>query len=69
LGRLPPTVSRTYGEQWFNQRRSLILIAPSVVARLDNNVMINAAYPEFRSVVASLHRPVLWDRRLFGLPG
>jgi len=63
---LPPSVSRTFGEQWHSQRRSLVLIAPSVVARLDNNVMINPAHPEFRLVEASLHRPVFWDRRLFG---
>ena len=46
--------------------RALILIVPSVVARLDNNILINPAHPEFRSVEASLHQPVFWDRRLFG---
>jgi RES domain-containing protein len=63
---LPPTVSRHFGEQWFGEKRSLVLIAPSVVARLDNNVMINPAHAEFRLVEASLHQPVFWDRRLFG---
>jgi RES domain-containing protein len=63
---MPPAVSRTFGEQWFIQKRSLILIAPSVVARLDNNVMINPAHSEFGLVEASLHQPVFWDRRLFG---
>jgi RES domain-containing protein len=63
---LLPTVSRQFGGQWFEQKRSLVLIAPSVVARLDNNIMINPAHPEFRLVEASLHQPVFWDRRLFG---
>ena len=63
---MPPAVSRNFGEQWCAQRRSLILIAPSVVARLDNNILINPAHPEFRLVQASLHQPVFWDRRLFG---
>jgi RES domain-containing protein len=63
---LPPTVSRQFGEQWFDQKRSLVLIAPSVVARLDNNIMINPAHAEFRLVDTSLHQPVFWDRRLFG---
>ena len=66
---LPPTVSQKFGEQWFNQRRSLILIAPSVVARLDNNIMINTAHPEFSLVEASRRQPVFWDRRLFGSAG
>ncbi len=66
---MPPTVSQTFGEQWFIQKRSLILIAPSVAARLDNNVMINPVHGEFGLVEASLHQPVFWDRRLFGPAG
>jgi RES domain-containing protein len=66
---LPPTVSQKYGAQWCAEKRSLIFIAPSVVARLDNNVMINPAHPEFRLVETSLHQPVFWDRRLFGAAG
>ena len=59
-------VARHFGEQWFTEKRSLILIAPSVVARLDNNIMINVSHAEFRLVEAGLHLPVFWDRRLFG---
>jgi len=64
---LPPSASRAFGEKWVVEKRSLILIAPSIVARLDNNVMINPSHPEFRFVEASLHQQVFWDRRLFGL--
>jgi RES domain-containing protein len=63
---LPPTASRRFGEQWRHEKRSVILIAPSVVARLDNNILINPSHPEFGLVETSLHRPVFWDRRLFG---
>lgn len=65
---MPATVSRAFGEGWRLEGRSLILIVPSVVARLDNNILINPAHPEFSSVEASLHQPVFWDRRLFGSP-
>ncbi len=64
--RMPPTTSRTFGEKWRRELRSLILIVPSVVARLDNNILINPAHVEFHRVEASLHQPVFWDRRLFG---
>jgi RES domain-containing protein len=64
--RMPPTISRTFGERWCVEKRSLILIVPSVVARLDNNILINPAHPEFVSVEPSLHEPVFWDWRLFG---
>ena len=57
--------SRAFGATWAREARSLILVAPSVVARLDNNVMINPAHPEFGHITHSLHRPVYWDSRLF----
>jgi len=63
---MPAVASKTYGERWFQQKRSAILIVPSVVARVDRNVLINPTHPEFRLVEASLHEPVYWDRRLFG---
>jgi RES domain-containing protein len=64
--RMPATVSKAFGERWCLEKRSVILIVPSVVARLDNNILINPAHPEFRKLEASLHEPVFWDRRLFG---
>jgi len=63
---MPATVSKAFGEHWCVERRTAILIAPSVVARLDTNVVINPAHPEFKAIDVSLHRPVYWDRRLFG---
>lgn len=64
---MPATVSKLFGEQWSAERRSAILLVPSVVARLDRNVLINPAHPEFATIQASLHEPVYWDRRLFGM--
>ena len=64
---MPATVSKAFGEQWCSERRSAILMVPSVVARLDNNVLINPAHPDFAAIEADLHRPVYWDRRLFGV--
>ena len=61
---MPPNVSRGFGERWCVERRSLLLLVPSVAARADRNVLINPAHPEFSSVTAGLHEPVFWDRRL-----
>ncbi|RDJ22181.1 hypothetical protein DWF00_23555 [Bosea caraganae] len=63
---MPATVSKDHGEIWWREKRSAILIVPSVVARLDRNILINPVHPEFRLIQASLHEPVFWDRRLFG---
>jgi RES domain-containing protein len=64
--RMPATVSKAFGEQWCVEKRSLVLIVPSVVARVDRNVLINPSHPEFPDVEVSLHEPVFWDHRLFG---
>ena len=58
-------VSRAYGEAWQRSRRSLLLIVPSVVARVERNLLINDSHPEARQVTHSLHQPIWWDKRLF----
>ncbi len=64
-----PTLSQAYGADWIIKQRSLLLLAPSVVARMERNVMINPAHPEFaHKVRSSLHEPVYWDGRLFSRP-
>jgi RES domain-containing protein len=67
--RIPPNISKSFGAQWQEQKRSLILLVPSVVARVDRNVLINPAHPDFHQVECSLHEPVFWDKRLFGSRG
>jgi len=39
---------------------------PSIVARLDMNILINPDHPEFGNIAPpTLHMPVWWDERLF----
>jgi RES domain-containing protein len=59
------TASKAYGEAWQQGKRSLILIVPSVVARIERNILINPEHPEFPKIETSLHHPVWWDKRLF----
>lgn len=61
---MPATASKEFGQQWCLERRSAILIVPSVVARFDRNLLINPGHSEFETITASLHEPVYWDRRL-----
>jgi RES domain-containing protein len=60
-----PGVSRIFGQRWCLEKRSALLLVPSVITRIDRNVLINPAHPEFPSIEASLHEPVYWDNRLF----
>jgi RES domain-containing protein len=43
----------------------LVLIVPSVLARVDKNILINPDHPEFGRITTGLHPPVWWDKRLF----
>lgn len=57
--------SRAYGESWQQSKRSLLLLVPSVVARMETNILINAEHAEFPQITHGLHEPVWWDQRLF----
>jgi RES domain-containing protein len=58
-------VARKHGSLWFEQKRSLILIVPSAVTRVEKNVLLNPLHPEFEKVKPSRETPVFWDKRLF----
>lgn len=72
-GSLPPQwdhadlrVARAFGDAWIRERRTAVLVVPSVVARREGNLLINPQHPDFSAVVASAPEPVIWDARLFG---
>lgn len=58
--------ARAFGAKWFDERRSCILIVPSVIARVDMNILINPHHQDFQNVNPSREKPIWWDDRLFG---
>jgi RES domain-containing protein len=56
--------SRTFGDAWLAERRSAVLIVPSVVSKYENNVVINPAHPQFKWIVVSNPEKVVWDNRI-----
>jgi RES domain-containing protein len=57
--------SQRFGEAWQLEKRSLLLFVPSVVARMEINILINPEHPEFHRVTASRPQRIWWDLRLF----
>jgi RES domain-containing protein len=57
--------SSAFGAAWQGSKRSLLLIVPSVVARMEQNFLLNPEHRDFPRIAHGLHRPVWWDRRLF----
>ncbi len=60
-----PAAARGFGDRWYDERRSAVLIVPSVVTRMERNVVINQDHPDFALIHASEPAPVLWDTRLW----
>jgi RES domain-containing protein len=52
--------ARAFGDAWLRERRSAVLVVPSVVARREGNVLINPQHPEFSGVAAGRPEPVVW---------
>lgn len=57
--------ARAFGDQWLNQARTAIVIVPSVIARLDQNALVNPLHPDAKKVIVSEPKKVIWDKRLF----
>ncbi|GAA0573369.1 RES family NAD+ phosphorylase [Rhizomicrobium electricum] len=61
------TICKTYSQDWFDEKRSALLIVPSLPARIERNVLINPQHPEAKAISHALAEPVWWDQRLYGL--
>ncbi|HWW86181.1 MAG TPA: RES domain-containing protein [Vicinamibacterales bacterium] len=51
--------SQGFGDRWYDERRTLILVVPSLATRgLERNVLINQDHAEFSRVTASAAEPL-----------
>lgn len=57
--------ARAFGDRWLDERRSAVLVVPSVVARLDRIALVNPRHPDAALLRPSEPERVVWDRRLF----
>jgi RES domain-containing protein len=59
------SASQAFGDAWYDQRRSLALLVPSLAAPgLEWNVLINQKHPDFTRVTASKPRPIVCHPKL-----
>lgn len=58
--------SRKFGSLWYDERRTAVLVVPSVAAGgRQRNVLINQEHAQFQLLSASVPSLVKWDARLF----
>jgi RES domain-containing protein len=60
------SVCKNFGQRWCEEKRSALLIVPSIPARLEHNFLINPAHPDAKAITHTLPEPVWWDDRLYG---
>jgi RES domain-containing protein len=59
------TICKTYGQDWYGEKRSAVLIVPSPPARIERNFLINPQHPDAAGITHVLPKPVWWDERLY----
>lgn len=58
--------SQAFGDRWYDERRTLILLVPSLAAPgLERNVLINQRHPAFSRVSSSDPEPLRCHPKLF----
>jgi RES domain-containing protein len=60
------SICKRFGEDWYFEGRSALLIVPSIPARVDRNFLINLSHQDARAITHEMPEPVWWDERLFG---
>jgi RES domain-containing protein len=56
--------SRAFGDLWLEQRRTAVLLVPSVVTGgRERNVLLNPEHPEFKRITPSAPQDIAWDTR------
>jgi len=59
------SIARLFGDKWLEEARSAVLVIPSVVAKLEWNVLVNPLHADSAKLIISDQEKVVWDRRLF----
>src|SRR5580693_1184578 len=57
--------ARKFGDRWYDERRTPVVMVPSVVTLVERNILINQEHPDLGRIRASQPRPVRWDARLW----
>ena len=59
--------TREIGTKWATEKRSAVLVVPSVVVPTEFNFLLNPEHPDFSKIEIGNPKPVGWDPRLLAL--
>jgi RES domain-containing protein len=58
-------ICKAFGETWFEEARTALLLVPSIPARLERNFLINPRHADAAGITRELPEPIWWDDRLY----
>ena len=58
-------VCKAFGDAWYADKRSALLLVPSIPARLERNILIHPLHQDADAIVYDLPEPIWWDDRLY----
>ena len=63
----PNSSCQEFGNRWYDERRSAVLMTPSVLSPFECNLLINQAHSESGSIEVTQVKPAIMDDRLLKL--
>lgn len=63
----PNAICREFGDRWYDEQRSAVLIAPSVLSPFECNLLIHQSHPQSRSIEVMTPQSAVMDDRLIRL--
>lgn len=64
----PPELAR-FGDEFARRGKACLLLVPSVLARSENNCLINPAHPDFKKIVVRATEPLNYAPSMFRKQG
>ena len=65
----PYSASRRYGDRWYAEQRTAVLVVPSVLSPFECNILIHQEHPEAHRIEVGDAVPAALDERLRALLG
>ncbi len=60
----PPLELQQIGDNWINEKKSVVLKVPSAVVPLEFNLIVNPEHPDFKKITIEDPLPFHFDKRL-----
>lgn len=60
-------ISQNFGNRWYDEQRTAVLVVPSVLSPFESNVLIHQSHSQARLIEVGQPVPAVLDERLAGL--